>query len=443
MKKKTAERLLMLPVLLLSACLVVLTALLFSAFRENSSDTKDFDLRAVTADRGSAAEAISDCLMPGFAGITSGGTRGCITGSANAMRELCGTLYPVLGEALVSGTFRAGSEEEWKAIAESDSSVYLRWQSELPDAVVALFAAGEDSGAVQPEAYQSEVFLIPYVRGENAAVAAFRSSDGAVRIAKVTMPKNLLSGEDLTRFIRTFRNSVVPFVFRDMGGHPQPVVTGRVSLSCIFMTPDTAAFILDSANEKNAVLSLFGLNPDKLLSERIESDGGTSLIETRGEVYVGDAVIAYRSTSENGVGLQSLIGYSDNAGLAEYIQASLVLFDGVRSVNRWLTGGEADLLLTSVYAEGGRIRITFSYGFDNIPIDARIPAYSVTFEGARITEAEICTLAVQGLGSRGETKTGSWFYRWLEKKEIVPEKIFLVYPTDFVSESVLPEWAAE
>ncbi len=444
MKKKTAERLMMLPVLALFLCLAVLTALLLSAFRENSSETPDFDLRAVTANRGDAAEAISDCMMPGFAGITKDGARWCITGSANAMRELCETLYPVLGEALVNGTFREGDEEEWKAIAESESSVYLRWQSEMPDAVVALLASpGEGAAAVRPEEYQSEVFLVPYVRGENFALTAFRNADGAVRIAKVTMPKTILSGEDLTRFVRSFRNSLVSFDFREMGGHPQPVVTGRVNLSCILMTADTAAFVLDSPSEKDALLSLFGLNPDKMLSERIESDGGTSLVETRGELYIGKTVIVYRSTSENGVGLQSLIGYSDRAGLAEYIQASLLLFDGVRTINPWLAGGDADLMLTSVRAEGGEVCLTFSYGYNNIPIDARIPAYTVTFEGAQIREAEIYTLAVQGLGARGETKTGSWFSRWLAKREIVPEKIFLIYPEDCLSESVLPEWAAE
>lgn len=444
-KGKTADRLLYLLTVLLLAALIGLTAALITAFRRNSDLPADFDLLAVTADRTGAATDISGCLLPEFAGLTVGGTRYAIVGAENAMRELCVTVYPALSEALEEGAVREGTDAEWRAFTEEENSVYLRWHTELPDAAAALFASedGTGTGAGTGGGYHSEIFVIPYARGGNTATAALRSEDGGVRILTVTMPKTILAGEDLMRFAGSFRHYLYAFDFRESGGRIQPVVTDRVSASCILMTRGTAAFLLDSAAEQNAVLSLFGLNPDKLLSSRTETDGGTSYVESRGEVYVGASSLVYRSTSENGVGLESLIGYGEDASLAGYVQAALKLFEGIRSVNQWLAGGDAGLMLTGVYASGSEVRMTFSYAFDNLLIAADSPAYSVSFEDGRLREASLYTLAVRNQGSREDIPSGSWFYRWMEAARGVPDRIDLVYPTDYVSESVPPRWAGE
>ena len=444
-KKKTGVRIALAVTAVLLAILIYLTVSLIAAFRRNSARAPDFDLMAVTADRSGAATDISSCLLPEFAGVTAGGVRGAIVGSEYAMRELTSLIYPALSEAMEEGTLREGSAEDWKAFADAESSVYLRWHTELPDAAAALFASGDGSGraAASGGGYQSEVFLTPYVRGGNTAEAALRSADGTVRLLTVTMPKTILAGEDLTRFVRSFRNSLNAFVFRESGDRIQPVVTERVSARCILMTCETASFILNSTSERNALLILFGLNPDKLLSTRAEPDGGTSFVESRGELYTGASYVRFRSASDNGIGLQSLIGYADNVGLAEYIQASLKIFEGIRSVNRWLAGGDAQLLLTGVYASDGVVRLSFSYSFDNMLIAVEEEAFAVTFEGGYVSEASLYTVAVRNQGSRESILTGSWFYRWIESAKGTPDRISLVYPADFVSEFVAPVWSGE
>ena len=444
-KTKTGVRIALILTAVLLALLIFLTVSLIAAFRQNSARAPDFDLMAVTADRSGAATDISSCLLPEFAGVTSGGSRWAIVGSEYAMRELCSLIYPALSEAMEEGTLREGNASDWKTFADAESSVYLRWHTELPDAAAALFASGDGSGraAACGGGYQSEAFLIPYVRGGNTAEAALRSVDGTVRLLTVTMPKTILAVEDLTRFVRSFRNSLSAFVFRESGEDLQPVVTERISARCILMTRETASFILDSTSERNALLILFGLSPDKLLSARAEPDGGTSFVESRGELYTGASHVRFRSASDNGIGLQSLIGYADNVGLAEYIQASLKIFEGIRSVNRWLAGGDAQLLLTGAYASDGIVRLSFSYSFDNIIIAVDEEAFAVTFEEGHVSEVSLYTVAVRNQGSRESILTGSWFCRWIEAVKGTPGRISLAYPADFISEFVAPVWSGE
>ena len=445
MKGKRAERLLLLLIAALLVLLAGLTLALIAAFRENAALPPDFDLSAVTADRSGAATDISGCLLPEFAGLTVNGAGYAVIGSENAMRELCGLIYPAISEAMEEGALREGTPEEWRAFSEADYSVYLRWHTELPDAAVALFVSGDGTGtgAGAGNGYQSEVFVTPYARGGNTAAAALRSADGEVRILTVTMPGTILAREDLMRFAGSFRNSMAAFAYRISEEGIQPVVTERISAGCILMTKGTAALVLESASEQNSILSAFGLNPDKLYSSRLESDGGTSFVESRGELYVGSSSLVYRATSDNGLGLSSLIGYADDVGLAGYIQAALKLSDNIRSVNRWLTGGDAGLMLTGVYASGGEVRLSFAYAFDNLLIAADQPAFVITFENGRVREASLYTLAVRNQGSRADVADGAWFYRWMETVREVPSRISLVYPIDYVSESVAPEWAGQ
>jgi len=444
-KKKTADRLLLLLLAALLVLLIVLAVALIAAFRQSADLPPDFDFSSVTADRSGAATDISDCLLPEFAGVTVGGAGYAVVGAESTMRELCGLIYPALSEAMEEGAVREGTASEWREFSEADYSVYLRWHTELPDAAVALFVSGDGSGTGKGsgEGYQTEVFLMPYARGGNTATAALRGADGSVRVLTVTMPGTILAREDLMRFAGSFRNSMRAFAFRISGDRLQPVVTERFSAGCILMTRGTASFVLESSAEQNGILSAFGLNPDKLYSSHEEPDGGTRFAESRGELYVGYSTLVYRATSENGIGLGDLIGYADNVSLAGYIQAALKLLDNIREVNRWLTGGDAGILLTGIYAKEGEVKLSFGYVFDNLRIAMDEPAYTVVFENGRVREASLYTLAVRNQGSRGEVAEGAWFYRWMEAVRGVPDRIALVYPVDYVSEAVTPEWAGE
>ncbi|MBQ3860865.1 MAG: hypothetical protein II779_10070 [Clostridia bacterium] len=457
-KSRLADRLLLLAAALLLVLLAFLTLWLISAFRQNSRTAADFDLTAAISNR-NTEEDIATCLLPEFAGISVDGERLGLVGSENAMRELTRTLAPLLSEALSSGSVREGSEEEWAAFAEAENSVYLRLHSELGDAIVSLFTrvaseslAGasfrtppEGSGSSRRMGYLSEIVLHPYARGENFEETAFRSADGTVRIVTVTMPNTILSAEDLSRFVGIFRGALRSFAFRRSAadGRVQPVVTDQFFAPCVLMTENTASFVMESVQERNAVLTLFGLNPDKLLSAREESDGATSYVATRGEIIVGETSLTYRATSESGIGLAALTGNGESGNLANYVSAALRLYDGIKAANRHLAGGDASLLLTSVYAAEGTVRLVFHYVYDNIRVIADRPAFTAEFENGLLRAAELYTVSVQSLGNREEVMAGSWFYRWMEAKRGVPGRVFLTYRADFLSESVAPEWAGE
>ena len=184
---QTRERLLSVLTALLFVALLALLTALFLAYRQNSADNVPFDLGEITADKTVDATDISGCFLPAFLGVTAAGERSALLGTERTTAELYAMLSPALSEALDSGNIREGNASDWARLLASDHSVYIRYHTELPAAVVALFAdlaRGVTPKNSRPgvDFYLSEAVLIPYVNGENAATSAFRQSDGTVRI---------------------------------------------------------------------------------------------------------------------------------------------------------------------------------------------------------------------------------------------------------------------
>ena len=449
--KRTRERILSALTIALFAALLVLLTALFLAYRQNSADTVPFDLGEITADKTVDATDISDCFLPAFIGVTVNGEHSALIGSERTMAELYAMLSPALSEAFDSGNIREGGAEDWARLLASDHAVYIRYHTELPAAVVALFAdlaRGISAGDSRPgvDFYLSEAVLIPYVNGENAAASAFRQSDGTVKVVTVPMPREILSSQDLGQFVRSYGMYFTSFEFRESHGVPAAVCTDSVTSRGIFMANNTAGILRENREEEGRLMGVFGLNPDKLLSAH-EEDGGTlSYIGTQGAFYVRSSSFEYRSSSEGGIGLSDLAGYAGESGIAGYIRACLILMGEVKAVNRHYAGGDARLLLGGVQAEGGTVSLTFHYVFDNIRIADIPPALTVTFENGVLREASLYTLTAQGTGRRVRTYSEDWFLSWLGSRigeAADAGRVELVYRADFISDQVPAEWRAE
>ncbi len=448
--RRTRERLLSVLTGLLFAALLVLLTALFLAYRQSSADAVPFDLGEITADKTVDATDISDCFLPAFLGVTAAGERSALIGTERTMAELYAMLSPALSEALDSGNIREGTADDWDRLLSSDHSVYIRYHTELPAPVVALFA--DLARGIVPkdnrpgvDFYLSEAVLIPYVNGENAATSAFRQKDGTVKIITVSMPREILSTQDLAQFVRSYEMYFISFDFRRTNGEIAAVCTDSVTVRGILMANNTAGILRDSREETERLVGVFGLNPDKLLSIHEEEDGSLSFIGTQGAFYIHASSLEYRSSSEGGVGLSDLAGYAADSGIAAYIRACLILNGEVKAVSRHYAGGDARLLLGGVYAEGGTVSLTFYYVFDNIRITGVPPALTATFENGVLREASLYTLTVQSTGRRVRTYSEEWFLSWLAGKSGVeaPETVALVYRADFVSEQIPAEWRAE
>ncbi len=448
--KRRREHLLSALTALLFAALLILLTALFLAYRQNSADTVPFDLGEITADKTVDATDISDCFLPAFLGVTIGGEHSALIGGERTMAEFYAMLSPALSEALDSGDIREGSAADWERVLSSDHAVYIRYHTEVPAAVIALFADLERG--VSPERsragigfYVSEAVLIPYVNGENAAASAFRQSDGSVKLVTVSMPREILSTQDIDQFVRSY-DYFISFDFLETDGTIAAVCTDSVTTRGIFMANNTAGILRDNAEETGRMLGVFGLNPDKLLSSHEEEDGSQSYIGTQGAFYVHASSFAYRSSSEGGVGLADLTGYAADSGIAAYIRACLILMGEVKAVNRHYAGGDAKLLLGGIRADGGTVSLTFHYVFDNIRIADIPPALTATFENGVLREASLYTLTAQSTGRRVRTYSEEWFLGWLASKTGVraaADRVSLVYRADFVSDQVPAEWRAE
>ncbi|MCR4904997.1 MAG: hypothetical protein K6A33_02870 [Clostridiales bacterium] len=447
--RRLRERLLSALTALLFVALLVLLTALFLAYRQSSVDTVPFDLGEITADKTVDATDISDCFLPAFLGVTIGGERSALIGGERTMAELYAMLSPALSEALDSGDVRGGTEADWERLLATDHAVYIRYHTEMPAAVVALFAdlaRGVTPSRSGLDFYLSEAVLIPYVNGENAAASAFRQADGSVKLITVSMPREILSTQDLEQFVRAYEMYLVSFNFIKTNGTVAAVCTDPVTSRGIFMANNTAGILRENFEEVSRMLGVFGLNPDKLLSFHEEEDGSQSYIGTQGAFDVHASSFAYRSSSEGGIGLSDLAGYAADSGIAEYIRACLILAGEVKAVNRHYAGGDAKLLLGGVWADGGTVSLTFYYVFDNIRIADIPPALTATFENGVLREASLYTLTAQSTGRRVGTYSEEWFLGWLTSKtgeRAAGDRISLVYRADYVSDQVPAEWRAE
>ena len=446
MKRKKSDIIVITITASLFLVLIVLTAILLLAMRQSSSRNVPFDLSEITADKTVDATDISDCFLPEMIGLTVGGMRSGLVGSENTMRELYAILSPAISEALDRGAVREGTEEEWRGLADEENSAFIRYHSELPDAVIALFADLE-RGIAPAETdeifYIDEIFLIPYVNGANQSVAAARNRQGEVRIYTVTMPMEILSSEDLAAFVRSYLPSLTPFAYRVTADVLQPVFSEALTVRGILMTQNTAVYAQESREDTNRLLRIFGLNPDKLLSMHMEEEQ-VSCIGTQGALTIGTTMISYASTSEGGIGLNDLIGYADGAGIAEYVRACLILMSEIKALNRNYAGGDAGVLLESIRAEGGAVSLRFVYEYDNLVIADMPAALTAEFENGLLRDASVYTVTVGGSRStRTQTMAEWWFYRWLENQNVEPKRASLVYRADFLSENVAAEWGAE
>jgi hypothetical protein len=229
----------------------------------------------------------------------------------------------------------------------------------------------------------------------------------------------------------------------------EPICTDAIQTRNLIMTDSTAGLLQNSSGERETLLRLFGFNPDKLLNVHEEADGSSSYYDTEGILYLRRSSFEYRrSSGDTGLDINDILGGSSagNGSTAEilksYVQAAVLLYENLAKINRNYTGGDADLLLRSMTSAAGEVTLEFQYVIDNIPIADDRAAYRITFSGGRVLHAELHTIAVRALAERSESYREWWFASLLPVNRFC-DNVRLVYRSDYLSESVAAEWAAE
>jgi|GEM_PF-1413084 len=440
--------------------LIGLTAVLIMIFLASSSEAENFDLEQVTADKTTSTVDLTGYFLPEFAGITTDGKRRGISSSSGIVGELFRLGAPAAAELLTVDCFRGEiSEDEWLKLAAEENSLYFRFHVRTPLPLLTMFAglySGQETG-MSVQGYACELLILPYMESEQYQSgmirAAVRDSNGTVYLFAKTAPQSMMTAEDLAQTADAYRSSMYSFVFA-MDDYPassptEPVFTVPVLFRNIIITGDTATLMSDSDTE--VLQRAFEINPDKLLTSHTDENGTRSYTDTQGALYILPSEILYRSTSDSGIRVNDLTAVTMSTTaktLQGYVAASVEMWRRISSVGKLYTGDEADLMLTSVAADGSTVTVRFAYTVDNLRIMTGIPAFEAVFENGSLRSASVHTISVMNLGTRGESMGETWFYNSLVAA--MPENVTLVYrdryaspnSADYTADAVGAEWAA-
>lgn len=439
----------------LFAVLCVLTSLTVYTIRwgwGNGGSAGEFDLARLANEARREETEVSGYLLPEFIGLTVSGKQLGVSASYYLISELYELLTPTIGQALTAAVPLAQEldDEVWNSYTSAETSVYVRYHNELTDGVVALFA-----GRMQNLRFRDsirEIFILP---SREETVVAIRSAAGEVIQYILPAYMTSVSANEISRFVRSYGSGMTPFLFNEETcvslAWTEPIYAEALQTRNLIMTDGTSGLIQNSSDEREALLRLFGFNPDKLLNVHVEADGSSSYYDTEGILYLHRSAFEYlRSSEDTGLDVNDILGGS-SAGkgvgstaetLKNYIQAAVLLYENLEKISRNYTGGDADILLRSMSSENGEVTLEFQYAFDNVPIADERAAYRVTFSAGRVLHIELHTIAVRALAERSESYREWWFASRLPANRF-SDNVRLVYRSDYLSESVSAEWAAE
>lgn len=429
-------------------------ALIYMRNITNSAEEVPFDLDMLTADRGDDQTDISNYLLPAFIGITADGERYGISGYTNTVSEMYGNFAPIISETVSGEKISPLADDEWNALADETASVYIRYHSTLPDNIIALFADSSSDlrnekkvDRTRVSAYVYEMFIIPYSAADKSIEIAVKDQAGSSYIYRCEYPMDPITSDDLSEMVQSYRSAMAAFTFAgdDYGAKSstEPVFLGSVYTKNILITGYTAELIQNSTEELESLMRIFGLNPDKLLNKHVDDYGEGSYIDSQGVLYLGESEFEYTAADEGGVPLSDIIGNNDSCSIGEYIDAAISICLDIKTINKYYTGGDADITLTGAFSSNGYVTLEFTYFFDNYRITGIPNAFTAIFSGDRLVYAKLYTIAARNLGDRTESLTEWWYLKYLEKSGEVPYNTTLVYRSDFVSESIKAEWTAE
>ncbi len=442
------------PVLFAALCFLTILTISTISWSNRASDG-GFDLDGLTNEARRTEADLSDYLLPEFIGVTVDGVRSGVSGSANLVSELYELLTPTLHNAFFSTV--PLNEGNWEDCTAAENSVYIKYHSELPDGILALFTEMEKDSRTDPVEFRGnvrEIFILPPASISDNTIMMTRSDSGDLRMYVIPEHKASVRREELERFVRSYAAGMTSFIFNE-GKYrslawTEPIFTDVIQQRQLIMTDSTAAMIQNSSDEREEILRLFGLNPDKLLNIHIEEDGSGSYYDTHGILHFrGSSFMYVHASADSGRNVSELLGRtfapegSAEEALEDYIRAAVLLFESIAKVNPIYTGGEADLLLRSVSSENGEVTLRFMYAVNNLRITEKQDAFRITFSAGRIHSAELHTVAVRVLADRDTSYSEWWFASMLEPFGSDVADVRLVYRSDYVSESVSAEWAAE
>jgi len=450
--KRIIEIIVQITAVVLFVTLIVLTFAMIIAFSRSSlaTDNVPFDLDMLTSSKKSELSEIDEYMLPELIGLTIDGEKYAVSASKNIVSELYGMISPAISEIISADNFRKVNSASWLEYTNSEEFVYVRYHNELPDNLIALFADSASHSRNDEDtkdrnhvlAYVCELILIP-VEDRGVTRIATRDLDGNVAVYEsgaLTFDYGKIVNAALS-----YKTIMSRFAFFcDMyssANNTEPILLDSIATRDIMLSSDTGFFVFHNDEYKDALMRLFSVNPDKLLSEHEDANGNISYTDVHGVLYLRSSGFEYNASPEGGVDISEYIGYTDKFGLEEYIRASVGIISQLRSINKFFIGNDADPMLYSVESNGGYVRLAFEYSVDNVRITGGRAAFVAEFENGKLKYADVNAIAAKTLISRSNSYSESWFVKNLGEG-VVPSNVSLVYESDYRSNSVSAKWAA-
>ncbi len=437
-------------VAILFTALIILSVSMVITIRNSGLFTENIpiNLDRITSEQVVEYEDLTNYFLPEFIGITLDGNRLGISNMPNIVSDFFKSISPALSEIL-SVEPTPSDNAYWESLVQSSESVYLRFHNSFPDCIVGLFAdinTSETKSRSVVNSYVYEMFFIPYSETRSEISVAVRAMDGTVTLYHSVTPKAIFTTDDIKKFVTTYESNFSEFTFNGdtylTKSSSEPVFLTKITTRKITATSETVQMLLDKKENIDTLMNLFAINPDKLLSTSLDTDGFGHYIDSRGILYVRPSEIEYKSTAEDGLHIYDIIGYTETVEIREYIRAATTLLSEITHINRLFTGMDSDILLHSVSAENGVITLTFRYFFDNIRISECEPALQITFENGILRHAKIYTLAVRNLSTRVKSYYEWWFIDQLIEKSVIFQNVSLVYRNTQSAGVLVAEWSA-
>lgn len=285
-------------------------------------------------------------------------------------------------------------------------------------------------------AYIDELVIIP-----ESDVAAHRfiayARDGEGRYYSFKRDKDALASEfHITKLIEAA--STVNTVSMTFLGEPfdrfAPVPVGE--LECESISTEKYSFTDETVSD--AVLRLFGFNPDKI-SSYFEKDAGI-YYDSHSRIRLATGRLGYKAVDEtSGIELSKLLGYSadDGFGLFDKLAAVDYLITELGGISKSMIGSEAKLCLGNVYTSGALLVFEYFYTYDGIRISDRADlcaafsqdtlyyfelyteAFKTLEDASLCPSAEYISRKLSELGKLPDEKSGATMRRVYENGRVV------------------------
>ncbi len=340
----------------------------------------------------------TDRLLPMAVGIKTDDVKLC-TYSGDSVSSFYSLVAPVISRIASSGAAVTPANEGDIEACLSGEYVFAQYLSPVPLSVILAFAGTDNSEEFvgRTDGGVTDIFLC----GENNTTVIIRTDIGVFRMESGSEPFDITPFED---YARANKSVMCGYEFSFEAGYDR----GGLLLTAENMSfkdctvSVTNAYTTMNSERMSVLFDLFSFNPDKLNYNKPDADSIT-FVETHGALSI-DKKITYTAISGGGIPVARLTEDA-KTGILRYIKAADRIVHATES-ELFSDGGNAEIKLYSVYADGGEIAVKYIYTVGNLPVT--VDGGYVTCE-FRFTEDKLVSATVSVADARYGNGTTSMF----------------------------------